>query len=461
MSHPLVQWKTPTPRAKPIPIEKWEEHREELLDLYGRMKLQDMMANKAFQLELPSATISSSPFDGSTTATITTEPQSTPFDDNFTNAPQISGGQATNAATSFKRGTRQPPVVPPKKKVKLEKFMMDKSQNNRKLGPGPEIVFPTLITESYSDFIAIEDAGEEKDAFHTIGGEVLDQEDASLLSGLTQPFCPLSTGDISSPTNFSPDTASLTSAPLSSQSDECDVHGLLVLDVSARVDTFTNEQVTEMKLAADFLFSTHCYADSFNLYALVIKHMKSHIELPTFMKTSAILNCVRSSGTSTQITVAQNLLEQTLSNRPIYAVDTAETFLYRSLLANLGQRAGDGDTARYHKSIAERSSFEDNRSLSALSSQDRSFDMVTFQYLHHSLKSRGHFLDARHLRKELLTRVPGPFECKDNHLGKPILRSFTAACQASKFNPIPNACLFSAFVRTRLFAITPSSNGTH
>lgn len=33
----------PTPRAKPIPREKWEEHKEKLGSLYQEMKLDDLM----------------------------------------------------------------------------------------------------------------------------------------------------------------------------------------------------------------------------------------------------------------------------------------------------------------------------------------------------------------------------------------------------------------------------------
>lgn len=40
-----LQWKgPPVPRAKPIPQEKWEEHKEELCELYQRMTLEDLMA---------------------------------------------------------------------------------------------------------------------------------------------------------------------------------------------------------------------------------------------------------------------------------------------------------------------------------------------------------------------------------------------------------------------------------
>lgn len=40
-----LKWKgPPVPRAKPVPREKWEEHREELTSLYERMTLDDLMA---------------------------------------------------------------------------------------------------------------------------------------------------------------------------------------------------------------------------------------------------------------------------------------------------------------------------------------------------------------------------------------------------------------------------------
>jgi hypothetical protein len=40
-----LQWKgPPVPRAKPVPPEKWEEHKEELCGLYQKMALDDLMA---------------------------------------------------------------------------------------------------------------------------------------------------------------------------------------------------------------------------------------------------------------------------------------------------------------------------------------------------------------------------------------------------------------------------------
>lgn len=40
-----LQWRgPPVPRAKPVPPEKWEEHKEELHSLYQRMTLDDLMA---------------------------------------------------------------------------------------------------------------------------------------------------------------------------------------------------------------------------------------------------------------------------------------------------------------------------------------------------------------------------------------------------------------------------------
>jgi hypothetical protein len=40
-----LQWKgPPVSRAKPIPPEKWEEHKEELCSLYQRMTLDDLIA---------------------------------------------------------------------------------------------------------------------------------------------------------------------------------------------------------------------------------------------------------------------------------------------------------------------------------------------------------------------------------------------------------------------------------
>jgi hypothetical protein len=45
MEHQQFRWKVEpvTPRAKPIPPGKWEEHKEELCNLYQKMTLGDLM----------------------------------------------------------------------------------------------------------------------------------------------------------------------------------------------------------------------------------------------------------------------------------------------------------------------------------------------------------------------------------------------------------------------------------
>jgi hypothetical protein len=169
-------------------------------------------------------------------------------------------------------------------------------------------------------------------------------------------------------------------------------------------------KLEEVKLAADFLFSSQCYADSFALYILVVKQLKEVPKQEEWTTISAIMKCAQSAVTASQIEIMLNLLKQKLSEQSVYAVNTAEAFLYRSALEYVYRMQGDDDAACQQHRLAMESNFVQQKSLTSLPAEKRAFSVVLYRYLNRAITSKGHFINARSLKEELIHSIPGPFE---------------------------------------------------
>jgi hypothetical protein len=56
MDQPQLKWKkAAAPRAKPIPAQKWEKHKDELCELYQKMTLEDLMAMMKVRHQFPAS----------------------------------------------------------------------------------------------------------------------------------------------------------------------------------------------------------------------------------------------------------------------------------------------------------------------------------------------------------------------------------------------------------------------
>lgn len=206
------------------------------------------------------------------------------------------------------------------------------------------------------------------------------------------------------------------------------------IDSSRPIDTFSQDEIDDMKRAADFLQILRC-KDAFNLRILLFKRMKNTLNQPTLMISSALLSCARCAKTPSQIEIAQSLLLQKLDEPPELTTD-AEKFLFRMVLAQTYVRIKEKTTARTHIEIAMGSDPVDKRRLTCLPLNNRSFDLMTYFYLtdglsyqtklrEASLNNSSHqprFLSKREASTRLLAQVPGPFELQDGLMRNPCLR---------------------------------------
>jgi hypothetical protein len=245
------------------------------------------------------------------------------------------------------------------------------------------------------------------------------------------------------------------------------------IDSSRPIDTFSKDEIEDMKLAADFLLGLGCEEDAFALYILVYK-IHSHLQATgntrsqaSWVMSSAIISCATCAFTSSQIEIARNLLLQKL-NEPQDSTTTIEKFLFRMLLAETYARVNDDATARSHIEIAMGLDlFGDYRHLRGLPRKNRSFDILTYHYLidglgYQTLLREASYDDdiaqestfsgleygattreanySNYSTKELpflgeweawgrlLRRVPGPFEFQGDSMKNPCLRSCLHWC---------------------------------
>jgi hypothetical protein len=246
------------------------------------------------------------------------------------------------------------------------------------------------------------------------------------------------------------------------------------IDSSRPIDTFSKDEVEDMKLAADFLQSLGCEEDAFSLYILIYK-VHSHLQatenarsLPSWVMSSAVISCATCAFTSPQIEIARNLLLQKL-NEPQDSTTTVEKFLFHMLLAETYARVNDDTTARSHIEIAMGLDlFADSGPLHGLPRKNRSYDILTYHYLtdglgyqtllgkasyddvdvacesasngfwHGTTVREGNnsnhttqevlFLDEWEAWNQLLLQVPGPFEIKDDKMTNPCLKSCLQWC---------------------------------
>ncbi|KAK0732186.1 hypothetical protein B0H67DRAFT_95157 [Lasiosphaeris hirsuta] len=198
-----------------------------------------------------------------------------------------------------------------------------------------------------------------------------------------------------------------------------------VIDCSEPADTFSYDQILTINITADLLLHTHCYQDAFELYVLLVKWTQARpsCKFVDELATYAVLGCARSAITDAHISITQNLLNQRLARRPAYAVDTAETFLCRSILSNLYWRNGDKANAQIHKNLALRSQMVETRSLSCLADlPNRSLHLVTYQVLTQVLVDEGGRACIPAIKDSMVCLPKGPFGYSRGKLSNSVLR---------------------------------------
>jgi hypothetical protein len=177
---------------------------------------------------------------------------------------------------------------------------------------------------------------------------------------------------------------------------------------------FNLDNFNNVKAAADFAYAAQLRFDSFNLYTLLLQRLNVLKDTPLFIKNAsqfyqrmtsiAIVGCARSATTASQLEISINLLERHLSQWPPYAGDTAEMFLYRSLLEQAYRQYGMIGEADFQHRLASGLTCVQERSL--LQKPNQAVSLLNYCYLDHAL-SRGQFTASHSLKAELITARPG------------------------------------------------------
>lgn len=215
-------------------------------------------------------------------------------------------------------------------------------------------------------------------------------------------------------------------------------------DCSRTIDTFSEAEIHDMKLAADFLYTIGFDGDAFALYVLLLKRYNPSSYPSSRMTISAMIKCARSAYWPSQVEIAQSHLEQKFEQRD--ESTDVEHFLFRMLLADTYARLGDQEFANLNVEHVMGCEFANERLLLQLPNEDRSLDLLTYQYLTYGLSYKDNLVrdaiardciphdypvfEVSQLALRFLQQTPGPFALQGGIMRNPCIRSCLQWCVA-------------------------------
>lgn len=215
-------------------------------------------------------------------------------------------------------------------------------------------------------------------------------------------------------------------------------------DCNRPIDMFSKAEIHDMKLAADFLYTVGFDGDAFALYALLLKRYNQSSYPSSRMTISAMIKCARSAYWSSQVEIAQTPLKQKFELRD--ESTDVEHFLFRMILADTYARLGDQEFANLIVEHVMGCEFANERLLLQMPNEDRSLDLLTYQYLTHGLSYKDNLVrdaiardcipydypvfEKSRLALCFLQQTPGPFELQGDIMKNPCIRSCLQWCVA-------------------------------
>ncbi|KAF2473717.1 uncharacterized protein BDR25DRAFT_301869 [Lindgomyces ingoldianus] len=489
----------PVPRARPIPPSKWDEHKEELRSLYEERTLEDLMEfmKRTHSFE-PShrqyiykfekwgfkkyntggrETLQRPPIPPrlqhqlSVSAPERSLPNYPLVSSSTPKRPKSMGSlQSRGSQSSMDR-----PTVPPKKRQKLAEYIA-----SRDPFADPEPDLPAAPAHDQDQYRATPSAcgapqmpytgtaGTSQSTSPTYLGS---SPRSALSSGLGAKTSTVSNtpGLIEDDSDWITINEQSDNDPLLSKSldnlENLDFGKTPSLPLSVRlwspnrrrfdssrpIHTFSQEELTDMKLAAHFLQSLGFDSDAFELFTILLKRLKEPNTEPSWMRSSALISCVRSSFLSSQVEIARNELFKTL-DEPRDTFTDVEHFIYRMLLAETYTRSDDKDSENFISEIAIGCELASDKMFDHLPAEHRSFDLLTYHYLNKCLEYLNTFVqddwdqgsiftDKEHLQIRILERIPGPFELRQSSMKNPLLRSCLTWCakELSSITKLPDS----------------------
>jgi hypothetical protein len=215
------------------------------------------------------------------------------------------------------------------------------------------------------------------------------------------------------------------------------------LDPDRRIDTYSEDEITNMKRAADYLYALAFDDDASLLHALLVKRYQARGYRQPSAAFSTIIAYAYAANKKSHFEIVQNLLDTELNNNP----SPLTFFLAHMMLAFTDARRRESAKAAKHLEIAQRCCNEQDM-FALLPQEDRSFDLIAYQSVVRcrSVPSRPlgssdvdkvtqcperlheQEMDLLVLRDLILQRVPGPFEFVDGEMTNPCIRSCLRWC---------------------------------
>jgi hypothetical protein len=213
-----------------------------------------------------------------------------------------------------------------------------------------------------------------------------------------------------------------------------------VVDPSRPIHSYTENDIGSMMLAADYLFCSLSEEDAFPIYSIVLQWFKSN-KTPRWAEVELTIACARCPSNTDQCEIAKSFLGPRADDENFSAADR---FVARMLLAESYYRTSKDEVANAH--VEQAMAFaEEHDILSSLSPTDRTLDLLVFHNLTRCYRfgdsdniaaSVPHYMDKPDAKQyvwsctqDILYRVPGPFEMRWEFMRNPCLRSCLEWCR--------------------------------
>jgi hypothetical protein len=217
-------------------------------------------------------------------------------------------------------------------------------------------------------------------------------------------------------------------------------------DPNRPIDTFTEQEIGDMKLAADYLSILHFNDEACYLYALVAKRFRADDRMQTSQGLSTLVNFAGAALSKADKAISHNIIQEQLDGES----NNFKKFLWHMASAYLKLRTtrpGSLEASAAEDLRIGRIIYETEDILSLLPNDTRALDLVVYKYaIICNLLSTAQFETyegwevfnkfetfspdqvATKLSQQIMRRSPGPFEIEDGKMKSPCLRSCIAWC---------------------------------
>jgi hypothetical protein len=216
------------------------------------------------------------------------------------------------------------------------------------------------------------------------------------------------------------------------------------IDTSRPIESFSHDELWDMKLAADCLLSLTFRKEAFPLNVLLLKYIKQNNQCAPGVACSALIACAQSCVLTSQLEIAQSLLKQALDEGAL-SMNDVEKFVCRMLLADTYTQRWRYKDAITQVKLAWLSVPSYENFFQCLPAEHRSLDLLLYHYMSRCVPSHQDLTDGdasdsyinaemsstmqeSGFRDQILERKPGPFELQDGQFNNPCLRSCITWC---------------------------------